>query len=104
MEIDDEGTVVTAAHSGKPNRMIRNKFTESWEGREAEILPFPQQMITVGNPLSVAGRLEGDVVNGVLPAGQGSALIRQVKPAGQIVVDIVEEARAVFQGWGHPAG
>lgn len=99
VEIDDEGTVVTRGHSGKPNRMIRNKFTESWEGREAEILPFPQQMIKVGNPASVAGRLEGDVVNGVLPAGQSSAIIREVKSAAQVVEDIMAEARAVLQGW-----
>lgn len=99
VEIDDEGTVVTRGHSGKPNRMIRNKFTESWEGREAEILPFPLQMIKVGNPASVAGRLEGDVVNGVLPAGQSSAIIREVKSAAQVVEDIMAEARAVLQGW-----
>ena len=27
-EIDEDGTVVTRAHSGKPNRMIRNEFTQ----------------------------------------------------------------------------
>ena len=37
-EIDEDGTIVTRAHSGKPNRMIRNDFTRSWEGREAEIV------------------------------------------------------------------
>ena len=40
-EIDEDGTVVTRAHSGKPNRMIRNEFTRSWEGREAEIKSYP---------------------------------------------------------------
>ena len=28
---------MTRAHSGKTNRMIRNAFTRSWEGRESEI-------------------------------------------------------------------
>ncbi|MCZ6533698.1 MAG: nitronate monooxygenase [SAR324 cluster bacterium] len=99
VEIDDEGTVISRANSGKPVRMIRNRFTESWEGREADILPFPQQMIEVGQPASVAGRIEGDVENGVLPAGQSSALIHEIKPAGQVVRDIVAEARAVFARW-----
>ena len=99
VEIGDEDTVVTRCHSGKPNRMIRNAFTESWEGRESEILPFPQQMMQVGLPASVAGRLKGDVENGVLPAGQGSVLIHQIKPAGQVVADIMAEARAILERW-----
>lgn len=94
--LDDEGTVVTRAHSGKPNRMIRNRFTESWEGREAEILPYPQQMLRVGAPASYRGRIEGDVEHGVLPAGQGSALIHAVEDAGAVVEAILAEARAVL--------
>ncbi len=99
VEIGDEGTVVSRANSGKPNRMIRNAFTDSWEGREAEILPFPQQMLQVGRAASFAGRQQGDVENGVLPAGQGSALIHQVKPAGQVVADVMAEARAILEAW-----
>ncbi len=39
--LDEEITVVTRAVSGKPNRQIRNVFTREWEGRQAEIEPFP---------------------------------------------------------------
>jgi enoyl-[acyl-carrier protein] reductase II len=100
VELDDQGTVVTRAHSGKPNRMIRNRFTESWEGREAEILPYPQQMLRVGAPASYRGRIEGDVEHGVLPAGQGAALIRTVLPAGEVVRAIMAEAEAVLARFG----
>jgi enoyl-[acyl-carrier protein] reductase II len=94
--LDDEGTVVTRAHSGKPNRMIRNDFTRGWEGREAEILPYPQQMLQVGAPASYRGRIEGDVEHGVLPAGQGGALIHAVEDAGEVVRAIMAEARRVL--------
>ena len=100
VEIDEDGTVICYGHSGKPNRMIANDFTRAWEGREDEIKPYPLQMIEVGNPASHAGRIEGDVVNGVLPAGQGSGVIDAVLPAGQVVADIVDEARDVFRGFG----
>ncbi|HSR56970.1 MAG TPA: nitronate monooxygenase [Candidatus Binataceae bacterium] len=30
VEIDEEGTTITRCHSGKPCRLIRNKFTDSW--------------------------------------------------------------------------
>lgn len=93
VEIDEDGTVVSRANSGKPNRMIRNNFTRSWEGREAEIQPYPNQMIEIGAPAAFRGRIEGDVENGVLAAGQGAGSIHSVAPAGQIVRDIVAEFR-----------
>jgi enoyl-[acyl-carrier protein] reductase II len=104
VEIDDEGTTITRAHSGKTNRMIRNAFTRSWEGREAEILPYPHQLRKVGEPLSHLGRIEGDVEHGVCPAGQSAALIHEVKPAGDVVRDVMAEARAILSRWQGAAG
>ena len=94
--IDEDGTVVTRAHSGKPNRMIRNRFTRSWEGREAEIQPYPHQLREVGEPLSFLGRQQGDVDNGVLPCGQSAGLIETVDAAGDVVRAIAEEAADVL--------
>jgi enoyl-[acyl-carrier protein] reductase II len=93
---DTAGTIVTRAHSGKTCRLIRNNFTDSWAGREAEIEPYPLQGIKVGHPASLAGRIEGDVENGVLPAGQSSGLIHDAPPAGDIVRAIVDEAASVL--------
>ena len=97
VEIDEEGTIVSRAHSGKPCRIIRNKFTKEWESREAEIEPFPRQFINVGRPASIRGRIEGDVENGVLPCGQGAGGIHEVKSAREVTLDIVEEARSVLE-------
>ena len=99
VEIDEDGTVVSRAHSGKPNRMIRNTFTDSWAGREGDIKPYPLQLNEIGEPGSYRGRIEGDVEMGVLPAGQGSGIIDAVKPAGQVVADIMAEANAVLERW-----
>lgn len=95
-EIDEDGTIVTRAHSGKPNRMIRNDFTRAWEGREAEIKPYPLQLKEVGEPASHRGRIEGDTARGVLPAGQGSGLIERVEAAGDVVRRIAAEAAGVL--------
>lgn len=95
-ETDTAGTIVTRAHSGKTCRLIRNNFTDSWAGREAEIEPYPLQGIKVGHPASLAGRIEGDVENGVLPAGQSSGLIHSAPAAGDIVRAIVDEAATVL--------
>jgi enoyl-[acyl-carrier protein] reductase II len=95
-EIDEDGTVVTRAHSGKPNRMIRNEFTRAWEGREAEIKPYPFQLKEVGEPASYRGRIEGDETHGVLPCGQSAGLIDRVERAGDVVEQIATQAAEVL--------
>ena len=99
VEIDEDGTTICRGHSGKPNRMIRNEFTDYWAEREDEIRPYPRQMVEIGDPASVRGRIEGDVVGGVLPAGQGAGMIQSVKAAADVVEDVMEQARAVFDAW-----
>jgi len=95
-EIDEDGTIVTRAHSGKPNRMIRNDFTKSWESREDEIKPYPLQLKEVGEPASYRGRIEGDLTQGVLPCGQSAGLIERIERAGDVVESIAREAADVL--------
>lgn len=99
VDIDEDGTIVTRGHSGKTARIIRNKFTDYWSAHEAEIKPFPYQLREVGEPASVLGRIEGDAENGVLAAGQGSGVINAIPPAGDVVRQIMQEARDVLEGW-----
>ena len=100
----ESGTVVTRAHSGKPCRLIRNAFTDSWEPRQEEIEPYPLQALHVGHAASAAGRHDGDVEHGVLPAGQSMGLINDVQPAGQIVAAVMAEAAAAMARIGGAQG
>jgi enoyl-[acyl-carrier protein] reductase II len=97
VDIDDDGTTVSRGHSGKPARLIKNAFTAHWEEHGDEIHPFPQQLLEIGEPASVKGRLEGDIEDGVLPAGQSAAMIHEIKGAAEVVADIVAEAREVLR-------
>ena len=92
VDTDSTGTIVTRAHSGKPCRLIDNAYTRSWASRESEILPYPLQVRQFGEPASDLGRIEGDIENGVLPAGQSVGLIHEIKSAGNIVKDVILEA------------
>ena len=94
--IDEEGTVVTRAVSGKPNRQIRNAFTREWEKRVADIQPFPVQFERVGKPAAIRAREAGDIENGSAACGQSAGLIRDVRPAGEIIAAMVDEASAVL--------
>ncbi|MEK7709462.1 MAG: nitronate monooxygenase, partial [candidate division NC10 bacterium] len=96
IQIDEEGTVVTRAATGKPCRLIRNAFTKSWEGREREIQPFPAQIYAVGREATIRARELGDVEHGSAACGQSAGLIRTIKPARQVVEEIMAEAEAVL--------
>jgi enoyl-[acyl-carrier protein] reductase II len=93
--IDEEGTVVTRASSGKPCRLIRNNFTREWEKREQEIQPFPIQLQRVGWPAVIQAREHGDIENGSAACGQSAGLIRELRAAGAVIESLVAEAEAV---------
>ncbi|MFQ5521407.1 MAG: NAD(P)H-dependent flavin oxidoreductase, partial [Candidatus Methylomirabilia bacterium] len=93
--IDEEGTVVTRAATGKPCRLIRNNFTREWEKREPEIQPFPIQAERVGRPAGLRARESGDIENGNAPCGQSAGLIREVMPVRAVIEALVREAETV---------
>jgi enoyl-[acyl-carrier protein] reductase II len=98
--LDEEGTVVTRAASGKPCRLVRNNFTREWEKREGEIQPFPVQAARVGREAGILARERGDVENGNAPCGQSAGLIREIVPAGEVVRRLVAEAEEVLARMG----
>ena len=58
----------------------------------------------MGLPASIAGRIEGDVEHGVLPAGQGAGLIADVPSAGEVVARIVQQAESLLARLSGAAG
>jgi enoyl-[acyl-carrier protein] reductase II len=99
-EIDDEGTTRTRCFTGKPCRVIKNKTSAEWESREAEIEPFPIQIAKIseyiGENVYEASRLHGKIDIGSCAAGQSSVLIHDVKSAGDIVNEIMNEADEIL--------
>jgi enoyl-[acyl-carrier protein] reductase II len=95
----DDATVRTRCYTGKPARAIKNAYVEDWERRADQIQPFPMQAVVSGQAgvMDYPGIGGGfDVERTFLPAGQGTGLIHAIKPAGEIVADIVREAEAVI--------
>jgi len=77
--IDEEGTVVTRAVSGKLNRQIRNAFDREWLDLGLPALPLAGvQYERVGKPAAIRAREEGDMGHGSAAAGQSAGLIRDV--------------------------
>jgi nitronate monooxygenase len=87
----DEDTRVSKAYTGKTLRASYNKYHDLWDGSGLEPLPFPTQVLISSALLGsfVEGKKD-DYVGGL--AGQVSGLIKEIKPARQVLEEMVEEA------------
>jgi NAD(P)H-dependent flavin oxidoreductase YrpB (nitropropane dioxygenase family) len=113
LEANEEDTVRTILFGhgwpNAPHRTLRTAFVRQWLGREArgqesrpDELPVGQTVVGgqampvlrfMGLPPNCDAR--GDIDSMDLLAGQGVGLVGQIKPAGQIVRELVEEARQI---------
>ncbi len=97
----EDGTVISRAYSGKTMRVVRNRYTEDWDGRPGELERFPMQ--AVRSIQEGVFHLGGDeTTEGIdpevecYPAGQAVGGITAVTPAADIVDSVVAEAEAVL--------
>ncbi|MDL4775960.1 MULTISPECIES: NAD(P)H-dependent flavin oxidoreductase [Thermomonosporaceae] len=84
-------TVRSRAWTGKPARFLKTAWTEAWEGEKSPgYLPMPMQFMLVSDALPrIARSGDGELVT--FPVGQIVGSMNQVKPAGQVVYDLIEE-------------
>ncbi len=86
----DEDTRVSTAYTGKTLRASYNKFHDLWAGSGLDPLPFPTQvMLSSALLASFIEAKQFDYVGGL--AGQISGIIKEIKPARQVLKEMVEE-------------
>ena len=95
VEASEQGTVVSRAYTGKPSRVLRNLFTERWEGHEAGTLPMPWQRDWM-EPLVAPAKQAGHTDIGNFPTGQVAGRITSVLSAAEIVRQMVDEAQKLL--------
>jgi len=113
LEADEGGTVRTILFGhgwpNAPHRTLRTAFVEQWLGREARGQesrpdePAVGQTVIGGQPMPVLRFMglppncdaSGDIESMDLLAGQGVGLVGEIKPAGEIVRKLVDEARQI---------
>jgi nitronate monooxygenase len=87
----DEDTRVSTAYTGKTLRASLNEYHRLWDESGLDPLPFPTQVLL--SSALLWGFLKAnktDYVGGL--AGQVSGLIHDIKPARQVLEEMVEEA------------
>jgi NAD(P)H-dependent flavin oxidoreductase YrpB (nitropropane dioxygenase family) len=84
-------TVRSRVYTGKPARLLKNKWTAAWEEEGAPApLPMPLQNILVSdahNRMSAAD--DPDVV--AMPAGQIIGRTNEVRPVAQVMAELIAE-------------
>ncbi|MBL7212125.1 MAG: nitronate monooxygenase [Desulfobacteraceae bacterium] len=91
----DEDTRRTLLYTGKTSRATYNKFHVLWETSGLEPLPFPTQVLLASAIVEMFNKAEKKEYIGPF-AGQVSGLITEIKPAAEIVQDMVEEAADIL--------
>ncbi len=74
-----------------PVRLLKNKFFEEVFQAEAKGASVEELTQLLGRGRAKKGMFEGDLNEGELEIGQVSALIKEIKPAAQIIEEIIAE-------------
>jgi enoyl-[acyl-carrier protein] reductase II len=95
-EIREEDTVVTRSYSGKPMRVIRNRYVDDMERHPEQIRPFPEQFgmsARAGVFTAMAGPdSPADPERACMPCGQGAGAIHDIRSCAEIVDSVMREA------------
>lgn len=94
LKAKDRDTVVTGRATGHPVRVLKNKLSRAIDlldkedkGEEIEKLGIGKLRLAV---------VEGDAEWGSLMAGQNSGLVKEIKTAGEIINEIINDATTII--------
>ncbi|WP_219833973.1 nitronate monooxygenase family protein [Paenibacillus sp. R14(2021)] len=92
---DEQSTVLTKAFSGRPARGIENAFIREWNASGIAPLAFPTQNTATRDIRNAAAKQQLD---GYLSlwAGQGTRMLTDGQPAGEIVAEVLEQAASII--------
>lgn len=95
VETKDGDTILTLKELA-PVRLIKNKFYQNIQTAYANGASEEELKRILGRARAKRGMFEGDMDEGELEIGQISGAINEIKPAGQIVEDIMKEYRSLI--------
>ena len=93
--VTSEQLVLSRSYTGKPARYVKNEIMEAWMRSDLEPLPMPLQTVLMDDFVASAesaGRY--DLVSNA--AGQIAGMLKEVRPAADILTQMAEEAAEVI--------
>jgi enoyl-[acyl-carrier protein] reductase II len=89
-------TALTKSYTGKNMRALRNAWIDEWAVSPDGLRGFPAQYAVAAERVET-GYQDGEMEEGMLPAGQAVGLIHDILPAAEIVRRMVAEAAAALE-------
>jgi len=98
LHADQGDTIRTRTYSGKPLRALRNPYILEHEADPAKMRPFPEQLvISTQRSVMAYWDAEADPERTCFPAGQGVGGFHEIKPAGDVLREVVAHAERVLR-------
>lgn len=101
LQMAEDDTVVSKAYTGKTCRVARTEWTQYFEEHPEELQGFPGQAIATIQAgihhLGVGPEVELDTNKAFMAIGQAVGAIDEIKPARQVVHEIMDEARRALE-------
>jgi enoyl-[acyl-carrier protein] reductase II len=89
LKAKDRDTIVTGYSTGHPVRVLKNRLTRMLQ--ELDRADKPDEIERLGSGKLALAMREGDCDMGSLMAGQCSGMIDEVRPAADIIADLVRQ-------------
>lgn len=96
IEAVDTDTIVTGLTLGGAVRGIKNKFSTEFVQKENEGKTSKEELIRMATGTNKLAAVEGDVVNGMMQAGQSLTVLQKVEPVATIIENIMKQAREIL--------
>jgi enoyl-[acyl-carrier protein] reductase II len=92
-----DDTIRTRCYSGKPLRTLRNPYVAEYEAHPETIKRFPEQLlISTQRQVMAYWNPEIDPERNCMPAGQGVGAFTEIRPAAEVLREIVAQAEAIL--------
>jgi enoyl-[acyl-carrier protein] reductase II len=101
IDAKEGGTLLTLKEL-TPVRLMKNKFYEEIEAAYDRDASPEELSALLGRGRAKKGMFEGDLDDGELEIGQISGLIHGIKPAGEVLIEIITECRLVAREYRLP--
>ncbi len=92
----NEGDTIVTLKKLTPVRLIKNQFYQAVQEAENKGASQEELEALLGRARAKHGMFEGDLVEGELEIGQVSSIIKEIKPAGEVVADVWNEFVKAF--------
>ena len=97
IDVDENGTFISKFFTGKTARVVRHPVAEEWEEEGFQSLGMPFQLFSVIE-LCEAMERSGKAELFMLPSGQISGMISEVKPAKEIFDEMISTTVKILKG------